>query len=67
MKAGKAPGPSGIVVEMIQAAGDEGASIFVLLELCPFWKKNQKYSQQDISESILVRVLKFDVVIGIDV
>ena len=27
MKAGKAPGPSGIVVEMIQAAGDTGASM----------------------------------------
>ena len=27
MKAGKAPGPSGIVVEMIRAAGDTGASI----------------------------------------
>ena len=27
MKAGKALGPSGIVVEMIQAAGDMGASI----------------------------------------
>ena len=27
MKAGKAPGPSGIVVEMIQAADDMGASI----------------------------------------
>ena len=27
MKAGKAPGPSGIVVEMIQAAGDMGASM----------------------------------------
>ena len=26
MKAGKAPGPSGIVVEMIRAAGDMGAS-----------------------------------------
>ena len=27
MKAGKAPGPSGIMVEMIQAAGDRGASM----------------------------------------
>ena len=27
MKAGKAPGPSGIVVEMIQAAGDMGTSM----------------------------------------
>ena len=27
MKAGKAPGPSGIVVKMIRAAGDMGASI----------------------------------------
>ena len=27
MKAGKAPGPSGIVVEMIEAAGDMGASM----------------------------------------
>ena len=27
MKAGKAPGPSGIVVEMIRAAGDSGASM----------------------------------------
>ena len=27
MKAGKAPGPSGIVVEMLQAAGDMGASM----------------------------------------
>ena len=27
MKAGKAPGPSGIVVEMIRAAGDTGASM----------------------------------------
>ena len=27
MKAGKAPGPSGIVVEMIRAAGDPGASV----------------------------------------
>ena len=27
MKAGKAPGPSGIVVEMIKAAGDTGASM----------------------------------------
>ena len=27
MKAGKAPGPSGIVVEMIRAAGDKGASM----------------------------------------
>ena len=27
MKAGKAPGPSGIVVEMIRAAGDMGASV----------------------------------------
>ena len=27
MKAGKAPGPSGIVVEMIGAAGDMGASM----------------------------------------
>ena len=27
MKAGKAPGPSGIVVEMIRAAGDFGASM----------------------------------------
>ena len=27
MKAGKAPGPSGIVVEMIQAAGDTGTSM----------------------------------------
>ena len=29
MKAGKAPGPSGIVVEMIRAAGDMGASMIV--------------------------------------
>ena len=27
MKAGKAPGPSGIVVDMIRAAGDMGASM----------------------------------------
>ena len=27
MKVGKAPGPSGIVVEMIRAAGDTGASV----------------------------------------
>ena len=27
MKAGKAPGPSGIMVEMIRAAGDKGASM----------------------------------------
>ena len=27
MKAGKAPGPSGIVVEMIRVAGDMGASM----------------------------------------
>ena len=27
MKAGKAPGPSGIVVEMIRAAGDMGATM----------------------------------------
>ena len=27
MKVGKAPGPSGIVVEMIRAAGDTGASM----------------------------------------
>ena len=27
MKAGKAPGPSGIVVKMIRAAGDMGASM----------------------------------------
>ena len=27
MKAGKAPGPSGIVVEMIRAAGDMGAAM----------------------------------------
>ena len=27
MKAGKAPGPSGIVVEMIRAVGDMGASM----------------------------------------
>ena len=27
MKAGKAPGPSGVVVEMIRAAGDTGASM----------------------------------------
>ena len=27
MKAGKAPGPSGIVVEMIRAADDMGASM----------------------------------------
>ena len=27
MKAGKAPGPSGIVVEMIRAAGDMGTSM----------------------------------------
>ena len=27
MKAGKAPGPSGLVVEMIRAAGDMGASM----------------------------------------
>ena len=27
MKAGKAPGPSGIVVEVIRAAGDMGASM----------------------------------------
>ena len=27
MKAGRAPGPSGIVVEMIRAAGDMGASM----------------------------------------
>ena len=27
MKAGKAPGPSGIVVEMIRAAGDTGTSM----------------------------------------
>ena len=27
MKAGKAPGPSGIVLEMIRAAGDMGASM----------------------------------------
>ena len=27
MKAGKAPGPSGIVVEMVRAAGDMGASM----------------------------------------
>ena len=27
MKAGKAPGPSGIVVEMIRAPGDMGASM----------------------------------------
>ena len=29
MKAGKAPGPSGIVVEMIQAAGDMGTSMIL--------------------------------------
>ena len=32
MKAGKAPGPSGIVVEMIRAAGDMGASMIRDLE-----------------------------------
>ena len=29
MKAGKAPGPSGIVVEMVRAAGDMGASMIL--------------------------------------
>ena len=33
IKAGKAPGPSGIVVEMIQAAGEMGASM--ICHLCP--------------------------------
>ena len=33
MKAGKAPGPSGIVVEMIPAAGDMGASMIRDLEV----------------------------------
>ena len=33
MKAGKAPGPSGIVVEMIRAAGDMGASMIRDLEV----------------------------------
>ena len=34
MKAGKAPGPSGIVVEMIRAAGDMGASMIRDLGSC---------------------------------
>ena len=36
MKAGKAPGPSGIVVEMIRAAGDMGASMIVTSQLQSF-------------------------------
>ena len=36
MKAGKAPGPSGIVVEMIRAAGDMGASMIRALQLQSF-------------------------------
>ena len=40
MKAGKAPGPSGIVVEMIRAAGDMGASMIRDLAGCnhPCWQ-----------------------------
>ena len=34
MKAGKAPGTSGIVVEMIRAAGDTGASMISDLVRC---------------------------------
>ena len=33
MKSGKAAGPSGIVVEMIKAAGDTGATMILLLRL----------------------------------
>ena len=36
MKAGKAPGPSGIVVEMIRAAGDMGASMICDLAVASF-------------------------------
>ena len=42
MKAGKAPGPSGIVVEMIRAAGDMGASMIrdLTAAIIPDWEKS---------------------------
>ena len=39
MKAGKAPGPSGIMVEMIRAAGDTGASMICDLAVVLPWSR----------------------------
>ena len=40
MKAGKAPGPSGTVVEMIRAAGDMGTSMICNLKVPSDWEQS---------------------------
>ena len=55
MKAGKAPGPSGIVVEMIRAAGDTGASMICDLAAAIF--RDGKVSS-DWEQSFIVCLYK---------
>ena len=55
MKAGKAPGPSGIVMEMIRAAGDMGASM--IRDLAAAIIRNGKVPS-DWEQSFIVRLYK---------
>ena len=57
MKAGKAPGPSGIVVEMIRAAGDMGASMIrdLAAAIIPDGKVPSDWKQSLLSVSTRVR------------
>ena len=55
MKAGKAPGPSGIVVEMIRAAGDMGASMTWQLQSSVMARYPPTGSRVSLSVSTRVR------------
>ena len=56
MKVGKASGPSGIVAEMIRAAGDTGASIICDLELQLFAMARYPLTGSRVSLSASTRV-----------
>ena len=56
MKAGKAPGPSGIVVEMIRAAGDMGASMIRDLAVAIIVMARYPLTGSKVSLSVSTRV-----------
>ena len=56
MKAGKGPGPSGIVVEMIRAAGDMGASIPVTWQVQSSVMARYPPTGSRVSLSVFTRV-----------
>ena len=57
MKSGKAAGPSGIVVEMIKAAGDTGAIAILLLRLSLMARSQLTGSKVSLSAYTRARVM----------